>query len=118
MSTCGENENEVSQELVKFLKFVKADLTRSEDDFEDDYVKNLQLTIRQIKENREMEERFMTLEELLREEYSSGKMEGKEELRTETICKMLSKKKYSYEEIAELNDVPVEKVKEIEKLML
>ena len=32
-----------------------------------------------------------------------------------TILRMLSKKKYTYEEIAELNDVSVETVKEIER---
>ncbi len=46
LSTCGENEDEISKELLAFLKFVKADL----------------------KESREMEERFMTLEEMLKDE--------------------------------------------------
>ena len=42
--------------MVKFLKFVRADLTESERDFKDAYVKKLQESIRHVKESREMEE--------------------------------------------------------------
>ena len=42
LNTHGTNEDEVSEELVKFLKFVKADLSESEDDFGDYYVESLQ----------------------------------------------------------------------------
>ena len=76
LSTCGENESEVPKELVKFLRFVKADLSGSEEDFEDDYVKELQETVHRIKGNREMEERFMILEEMLKEERAEGRTEG------------------------------------------
>ena len=77
LSTCGENESEVPKELVKFLRFVKADLSGSEKDFEDDYVKELQETVHRIKGSREMEERFMILEEMLKEERAEGLTEGK-----------------------------------------
>ena len=53
------------------MKFVKADLKESQEDFHDIYVKQLQNSIRHIKESREMEERFMILEEMLREERQS-----------------------------------------------
>lgn len=76
LSTCGENESEVPGELVKFLRFVKADLRESMEDFEDEYVMQLQKSIRQIKGSLEMEERFMTLEELLKDERAEGKAEG------------------------------------------
>jgi predicted transposase/invertase (TIGR01784 family) len=79
LSTCGENESEVPGELVKFLRFVKADLRESMEDFEDEYVMQLQKSIRQIKGSLEMEERFMTLEELLKDERAEGKAEGKAE---------------------------------------
>ena len=68
LSTRGENDREVPGELVSFLNFVKADLSESETDFEDDFVEKLQNTIRRIKSNREMEERFMIFEEMLRDE--------------------------------------------------
>lgn len=77
LSTAGENVDEVSEELVKFLNFVKADLSESESDYEDDFVKKLQNSIRRIKSNREMEERFMIFEEMLRDEHAEGKAEGK-----------------------------------------
>lgn len=79
LSTSGKNDWEVSEELVKFLNFVKADLSESETDFEDDFVKKLQESIRRIKSDREMEERFMIFEEMLRDERAEGKAEGKAE---------------------------------------
>lgn len=79
LSTKGENETEVSQELMNFLKFVSADLKESISDFQDPYVKQLQEAISRIKSNREMEERYMILRELLKEEYSEGMLLGREE---------------------------------------
>ena len=85
LSTRGENDREVPGELVSFLNFVKADLSESETDFKDDFVEKLQNTIRRIKSNREMEERFMIFEEMLRDERAEGKAEGK----TEAVLEML-----------------------------
>ncbi len=79
LSTKGENETEVSQELMNFLKFVSADLKESISDFQDPYVKQLQEAISRIKSNREMEERYMILTELLKDEYSEGMLLGREE---------------------------------------
>ncbi|MDO5390294.1 MAG: hypothetical protein Q4F24_04260 [Eubacteriales bacterium] len=79
LSTCGENDKEVPKELVKFLRFVKADLSESELDFEDDFVARLQKTIQRIKRSREMEERCMIFEEMLRDERAEGRAEGKVE---------------------------------------
>lgn len=76
LSTYGKNEHEVPKALVKFLKFVKADLKESLEDFEDDFVKRLQRSIQSIKSNREMEEKFMILREMLRDERAEGKAEG------------------------------------------
>ncbi|MDO5346653.1 MAG: hypothetical protein Q4E91_13045 [Lachnospiraceae bacterium] len=79
MSTWGENETEVPAELVKFLKFVRADLSESEKDFKDDFIRGIQESIRRIKGSRKMEERFMILEEMLRDERAEGRTEGKAE---------------------------------------
>lgn len=97
LSTRGENVEEVSEELVKFLNFVKADLSESEKDFEDGFVKKLQETIREVKSNREMEERFMIFEEMLREERAEGREEGKAEGKAEDILELL-------EELSEVSD--------------
>jgi len=62
------------------LKFVKADLKESQEDFHDIYVKQLQNSIRHIKESCEMEERFMILEEMLRDERAAGRREERQSI--------------------------------------
>ena len=79
LNTKGENEEEVPPELVRFLKFVTADLEESEEDFQDELVKQFQETIRNIKTDRKMGERYMIFEEMLREEKQEGRLETKRE---------------------------------------
>jgi predicted transposase/invertase (TIGR01784 family) len=76
LSTKGKNDSEVSKQLVKFLHFVGANLTESTEDFGDSLVRRLQESITRIKASREMGERYMLFEELLKDEYSAGKKEG------------------------------------------
>jgi conserved hypothetical protein (putative transposase or invertase) len=76
LSTRGKNKEQMPQSLVKFLKFVEADLTESEQDFGDELVKQFQDSIREIKTSREMGERYMLFEELLKEERQEGIAEG------------------------------------------
>ena len=83
LSTRGKNAEEVPKELVKFLDFVKADLEESKKDFADDYVKSLQKSIQSVKRSREMEERFMLLELMLKDERKEGRAEGRTEGRAE-----------------------------------
>ncbi|MDO4345649.1 MAG: hypothetical protein Q4C50_12715, partial [Eubacteriales bacterium] len=83
LSTAGENTEEVPRELVQFLKYVKAGLKESTEEYGDSFVSQLQRTVRKIKNNREMEERYMILEEMLKDEYTQGKAEGKAEGRAE-----------------------------------
>ena len=90
LSTLGENRTEVSSELVNFLRLVKADLNESQEDFDDDFVSCLQESIRRIKSSRKMEERFMVLEEMLKEEREEGKAEGKAEALIKFIKKTWS----------------------------
>ena len=90
LSTCGENEDEISKELLAFLKFVKADL----------------------KESREMEERFMTLEEMLKDERKEGLKEGTVKAQKRIVSKMLSKG-LSDEEIMELCDISLEELENL-----
>ena len=76
LNTCGEDEEDVPKELVSFLRFVHADLKESQKDFQDDYVRQVQKSVTHIKGSREMEERFMLLEELLKDEHRQGVQEG------------------------------------------
>lgn len=85
LSTHGKNKDEVPKALVRLLRFIKADLEESMEDFEDDFVKRLQDSIRYIKGSREMEERFMIFEEMLKEERAEGKAEGKAEFVIELL---------------------------------
>ena len=85
LSTCGENEYEVPAELVKFLKYVKAGLKESSEDFQDSFVKRVQIAVRNVKASREMEEQYMLLEELIKEEREQALAEGRELGLTEGI---------------------------------
>lgn len=85
LSTKGENRKEVTPELERFLAFTGADLADSEKDFQDDFVERLQNSIRKVKEDREMEERYMLLQEMLKEERGEGKEEGRKEGRSEGL---------------------------------
>ena len=76
LNTCGKNVEDIPNELVSFLKFAHADLKESQKDFQDDYVRQVQKSVTHIKASREMEERFMLLEELLKDEHRQGVQEG------------------------------------------
>ncbi len=76
LSTCGENEEDVPPELVKFLKYVKAGLKESTEDFADSFVSRVQDAVRNVKTSREMEEQYMLLEELIKEERKEVFAEG------------------------------------------
>lgn len=76
LNTRGKNESEVPGELVTFLQYMKEDLEGSEKEFHDPYVEQLQKFIRNVKGSREMEERFMIFEEMLKEEHTAGREEG------------------------------------------
>lgn len=89
LSTYGENEDEVSPELVSFLKFVKAGNQESDQDFQDPYVCRLQNSVRHVKENREMEERYMLFQELLNDERAEGRAEGRMEGRMEGLAEAI-----------------------------
>ena len=64
--------------LADFLRYAGASLEESQRDFQDAYVKRLQMAVKKVKSSREMEERFMTLEEMLRDERKEGEARGYE----------------------------------------
>lgn len=105
LSTYGENELEVPKELVNFLKFVKADLKGSDEDFHDTYVKKLQEFIHHVKENRKLEERFMVFEEMLRDE----RKEGRKDALHQVVMKMFLQG-FDDEKIMEICDISKEEL--------
>lgn len=94
LSTKGTNDTEVPERLVKFLKFVGANVLESMADYKDDLVSRLQASIRKIKADREMGNRYMHFGEIIRDEYriglEEGKLEGKREGKIDSICAFLS----------------------------
>lgn len=86
LSTKGNNPEEVPVELVKFLRYVRADLQESTENFEDDFIESLQKTVHEIKQSRRMEERYMLTELLMQDERRAGRMED----RKEAILELLS----------------------------
>ena len=85
LNTHGKNESEVPKELVTLLHYIREDVDGSEREFHDSYVERLQKFIREVKSNREMEERFMVFEEMLRDERAEGRAEGRTEESKETL---------------------------------
>lgn len=81
----GKNRKDIPEELLQFLEYVK-NTGRTENILtEDPFVRHLQNTIDNIKLDRGMEERYMLLEEMMRNE----KLEGREEGRREMILQCL-----------------------------
>ena len=62
--------------MIAFLDYVKANLAESTQDFNDNYVRQLQDSVKQVKMSREMGVRYMQLQELLKEERSEARAEG------------------------------------------
>lgn len=75
LSTQGNNGDEVPIELVRFLNYVGTPLSDSEKDFEDDFIRKLQASIRGVKASREMGARYMTFQELLNDERMEERVE-------------------------------------------
>lgn len=86
----GQNEDEVSGDLVKFLKYAGSELSESRNDYSAEFVRRLQKSVEKIKFDREMGRRYMLLEEIRKEEFNAGKAEGLAEGRTKMILSFLS----------------------------
>ena len=104
LSTKGTNKEEVSPELVRFLEFVAAPLSESEEDFEDEYIRKLQASIEEVKASREMGARYMTFEEYIKEEREEAREEGELLLKIALIRKKLQRGKSLPETARELEE--------------
>jgi len=105
LNTHGTNGQEESEPFVKFMKYVRAELDESMDDYEDDFVRKLQQTVKKIKQSREMGVRYMSFYEMLKEERSDGKLEG----RIESILELL-------EDLGEISQELRDKIEEQEDI--
>lgn len=89
VSTKGQNEDEVSSELVHFLRYVGNSTDECVEALEDEVVRLLHERIKYIKQSREWERRYMKFEELLQDKYKEGCEFGREEGREEGATRML-----------------------------
>ena len=108
----GQNPREVPSELVSFLNYTRKSLSESEEKDEDAFISRLQESIRKVKGSREMGERYMTLEEMLREEREEGREEGRQEGREMTIIQMVNEDEISPEKGAEKLGISLEEFQE------
>ena len=114
LSTEGKNFKDVPTELVKFLRFIASDLEGSKANFEDPYVEQLQNSVNKIKSDREMGERYMIFEEMLREERQEGLEAGRKEGRREGQLK--AKREDVLEVLGELGTIPERLVLQMESV--
>ena len=112
LSTKGTNANEVPPELVRFLEFVGTPLQYSDKDFNDDFIRKLQESVREVKASREMGARYMTFEEYLKEEREEAREEGARNKLIELVQKKLAKGQ-SIEAIADALEETVESIRAI-----
>ena len=106
LNTRGSNVFEESEAMRNFLNYVKADLSESMGDFNDDYVRNLQESVRNIKSDREMGERYMLLKDLLKDERTEGRIEGIAIGRTEGLVR--GKAEFVIDLLSELGEISTE----------
>lgn len=68
LSTRGENPEEIPKEIELFLKFIREDSATVNKYFEGNFTRQIQESMNDVKKNRELENRRMTLEEYLEDE--------------------------------------------------
>ena len=88
----GQNRSDIPEELLQFLDYVKDTGRTGTVSTTDPFVRHLQVTIDTIKQNRSMEERYMLLEEMMRNEKQEGKQEGNIEGKQEFLLTALESK--------------------------
>ena len=117
LSTKGKNADEVPEELVKFLQYVGARPSDSEKDYNDAFIRRLQASVREVKASREMGAKYMTFQELLKDEREAGRAEGRAEGQMEMLEKKVQAKLARNESIERIADDLVESVEVIEQIV-
>lgn len=79
LSTKGQNRDEVPQELIHFLEYMEESTDEYVATVEEEAINKLHARVTELKKQREMEARYMTVEELLKSREKEGRAEGKAE---------------------------------------
>ncbi len=115
LSTKGTNTDDVSPELVEFLKYVETP-TDDIDPSEDPFVQKLKETIKKIKADREMGANSMTLEDLIRDERKEARKEGRSEGEISKLISLICKKMEKNLSVPEIADVLEEDVDTVQRI--
>lgn len=79
LNTKGKNSEEVPKELLHFLEYMENSTDSYVSNVQENSITQLHERIRELKKFRELEERYMTIEELMKERELQGIEEGKTE---------------------------------------
>ena len=88
----GKNRDGIPEELMQFLDYVKNTGRKETISTVDPFVRHLQNTIDAIKQNRSMEERYMLLEEMMRNEKQEGIQQGSQQMLIQCLVDFLEAK--------------------------
>lgn len=77
LNTKGTNDEEVPRELIQFLKYVENSTEQVAKDSGDEKIRELHQRVTALKRSRELEEKYMTMEEMLKERETAGLEEGR-----------------------------------------
>lgn len=113
LSTAGTNKDEVPAELVRFLDFVGAPLRDSEKDYKDDFIRKLPNSVNEVKVSREIGARYMTFEELLKDEREEGREEGERN----KLVSIVQKKREKGQSLEQIADDLMEEVSVIQEII-
>ena len=90
LNTEGTNDADVPVELIHFLKYVEHSTDEYVESVDDEAIHRLHERIAELKKDRILEEKYMSVEELLRDERQEGRQEGLQEGRQEGANEMLN----------------------------
>ena len=76
LNTRGTNDQEVPQELIQFLKYVENSTEEVAEGSGNEKIQTLHQKVTALKRSRELEEKYMTMEELLEERETEGRKAG------------------------------------------
>ncbi|MCC8164311.1 MAG: Rpn family recombination-promoting nuclease/putative transposase, partial [Lachnospiraceae bacterium] len=124
LNTRGENEDEVPAELVEFLHYVENTTDQEAQRSDSERIRRIHDRVKEVRQNEEVGVRYMQAweekcyerEEGREEGRKEGRTEGRKEGREETLVELVKKKLargISAEEIAEVLEMDVERVREL-----
>ena len=104
--------NDVTPEMKRLLDFIDGK------EPEDDYTRELDAAVQAARRNEKWRLDYMTLQMHYQEKYEQGLEQGVEQEKEKTVRRLIELGKFSFEEIATITALSVEKVKEIANIQM